>query len=436
MAKSGVLNVYIEDISPRTNWVFKLLFEELLGIPLDISNNLPENPGDEVAVLNYSSRKLPGIPSFTPAGLLSEQGISEQNIQMSEYNDLPVFYAVENGELPFDPFSMAFYLVSRYEEYLPFEADQHGRFPHSMSLAYREGFLDTALVNRLALILKDILINRYPRLKFKARDYSFTPSVDIDIAFAHLGKGFVRTYGAMLKLLLKGNIGEVQSRFKTMQGKADDPYDNFNWLSESFQKHGLEPLYFILAGDSGPYDRNLSLKNKGFADLVRCLSEKAEIGIHPSYASASEAVKIGREIQRLESVTAQKITKSRQHFVRMKFPDTYDALLQAGISDDYSMGYASIGGFRASIASPFRYYNIIKEEETKLLVHPFMFMDTSLDDYMGLKPGQYAKAVGKFIEEVKACKGNLMGIWHNYALANDEEKHLAFRKIIEMAAVK
>ncbi len=434
MARSEVLSVYIEDISPRASWVLRLIFEDLLGLKLSLTDDstLLSIPGK--TVLNYSVAEAPHLLSITPYGLLSETDLKPQDVRMSQYEGLPVFFPTGDGDLPFDPFSMIFYLVSRYEEYLPFKADGHGRFPHTESLAYKEGFLKLAIVNRLALKLKGLLLQKFPDLVCNCPDYRFIPTIDVDIAFAHLGKGFVRTYGAMAKLLLKGNIKEIGKRIRTMQGKAEDPYDNFDLLLSLFSKYSLDPVFFILAGNPGPFDRNLSLKNKLFAGLLIKLSESAELGVHPSYGAGHDHGKIKNEIDRIEAVTGKKVSKSRQHFVRMRFPETYEGLLHNGILEDYSMGYASMSGFRAGIASPFRFYNLRNDEETSLIVHPFIFMDTTLDDYMKLDPKDYPAAVVPLIEEVKAVNGTLIAIWHNYALADDVQKHKAFKDIMKTAS--
>ncbi len=426
-----MVNVLVDDYGPRTQWIFRLMFEEILGMPFVI--NGPDDARAR-AVLNYSAADMPGVPSIRPAGLLAERSISSQQISVEDHDGMPVFYRVKGGDLPFDPFSMAFYLVSRYEEYLPFEPDRHGRFPHTASLAWKEDFLKEPLVNRLAMSIRDLLLKHYPGLPSPTGKYSFFPTVDVDMAYAHLGKGFFRTGAAMAKLLLKGEAGEIRSRVRTMSGKQEDPYDNFERMHRTFEGSGLQAVYFVLAGDRGPYDRNLSTRNRRFASLIRRLDQQAAIGIHPSYRSADEPSRIAKELHRLQRICGRKITKSRQHFVRLSMPDTYRELLRYGITDDYSMGYASICGFRASIANAFSFYDLKYEQPTGLRIHPFMFMDTSLGDYMELKPAQYVSAVQPVIGEVKKYGGTLCGIWHNYALGDDEEKYRAFEEIIELAA--
>ncbi len=429
MARSGVLNVYIEDISPRAKWIFRLVLEDLLGLQLKLTDEIPADQ----PILNYSTKEVPGSLTVRPHGLLSEKDISPREIEMAEYEGMPVFFTTDGGDLPFDLFAMAFYLVSRYEEYLPFEADVHGRFPHTGSLAFKADFLHTPVVDSVADKLRSRLQKHFPALEFKAQQYSFIPTVDVDIAYAHLGKGFVRTWGAMVKLLLKADFSEIGNRFRTMFGNGRDPYDNFDMLLELFSGHKPDPVFFILAGDPGPYDRNLSLENKRFADLLKKLSSKVEIGVHPSYGAGHDVDRIRKEIGRIEKASGKKITKSRQHFLKMGLPETYEALIQAGISEDYSMGYASMPGFRAGIANPFRFYNLKKEEETVLLVHPFIFMDATLSDYMKLEVGEYINAVMPLIDEAIAVQGNLIGIWHNYALEDDINKHRSMKDIFERA---
>ena len=429
MARSGALNVYIEQSSSRTEWIFQLLLEDLLGAEVVFM----DAPVAGETMLNYAGSTLDGAINIKPFGLLAEKGVSKQKIEMGEYDKIPVFFLTEGSDLPFDPFSMSFYLVSRYEEYLPFKADVHGRFPHTESLAFKENFLHLAVVNRCAIWIEKLLKEKFPSLEINTPSYSFQPTIDVDQAFAPRGLGFKRSWGGLAKLILSGKLKEAKDRLSIMNGSLKDPYDNFGIISAVFSGLEPDPIYFILAGKTGKNDRNLSLKNELFASLVKELSDKAKIAIHPSYGAGNNVERIRLEVRGLEKVCEREINCSRQHFVKMTFPDTYEALIQAGITDDYTMGFASISGFRAGIASPFKFYNLEKEEVRPLRIHPFMFMDSTLSDYMHLEPVDYYDAVLPFIEEVKHVQGTLCGIWHNYDLADSKAKHKALKMIVEKA---
>src|SRR5260370_37241730 len=77
----------------------------------------------------------------------------------------------------------------------------------------------------------------------------------------------------------------------------------------------------------------------------------------------------------MEWLPDRTVTRSRQHYIRFTLPGTYRLLLQYGIDRDFSMGYGSINGFRASVASTFYWYDLEKEEKTGLRIFPFCFMD-------------------------------------------------------------
>ena len=69
-------------------------------------------------------------------------------------------------------------------------------------------------------------------------------------------------------------------------------------------------------------------------------------------------------------------------------PSSYNHLLAAGITHDYSMGFADRVGFRAGTCTPFYFYDLDFEIQTPLKVFPFALMDTTLNDYMKLTPKQ------------------------------------------------
>lgn len=427
--------IFSKKDSPRLRYTLNIFFADLLGMSWELVHSKENALTANIPVINYSDEALPGSFQIIPSGLLFEEDVRDLNPKVFIWSGVPVFFEVrDNAELPFDPFSMVFYMVTRYEEYLEHDRDVHGRFIPSNSLAYQYDFLDIPLANIIADKIGNILNDRFGELSVKFPAYTFTPTVDVDIAYAHQGKGIFRAAAGFAKLILTGKIREVRERILVNSGLTDDPYDNFAFQMLVFKDFGLSPLYFMLIGDYGPYDKNISHKNKNFRGLINSLSRDVEVGIHPSYRSFDEPERLEMEISRLEEITGKKITSSRQHFLRMKFPETYRTLIRLGITDDYSMGYASLNGFRAGISIPFYFFDLIDNREKELKIHPFMFMDTAMQDYMGISPEDYLSFVEPLKKRVNFYGGCLTGVWHNYALSNNIEKQEAFLSIIKNAA--
>jgi hypothetical protein len=115
------------------------------------------------------------------------------------------------------------------------------------------------------------------------------------------------------------------------------------------------------------------------------------------------------------------VTSSRQHFIRFTLPETFRQLIDAGIKEDFSMGYGSINGFRASVASPFYWYDLEKEQTTHLLLHPFCYMEANSFYEQKQNPEQALQEMLQYYSEVKKAKGTLITIWHNTFLGTDEK---------------
>ncbi|HEY9115663.1 MAG TPA: polysaccharide deacetylase family protein, partial [Bacteroidales bacterium] len=202
------------------------------------------------------------------------------------------------------------------------------------------------------------------------------------------------------------------------------------------KKYKLKPLYFILFGHYSRFDKNLSIRNLHFRKLIKRLGDYASIGIHPSYNSNDDPRLFAVEIKNLSNVIKKEITSSRQHFLRLTFPETYRNLIDQDITDDYTMGYALLPGFRAGICNSYNFFDLDMEIETHLRLHPFAVMDGTLKDYMELSPEQAIETIRKLIEAVKAVDGTFISLWHNESLSN--EKRWAgwlevYEKMLEMA---
>ena len=413
-----MLLIYTPVINSRINYIFKLMLGRILGLEYSVTDQYNEWQTYDGPKFFYGPQYDGDELFFEQSSLLLNSGTKKVHIEPVMFEGIKAFFPVasRHSVFPFDPFAASFYLVSRYEEYIPLIRDIHGRFPASESLALRYGFLQKPVVNIWAEAIRIVLIKHYPVLKFRKRHFKMIPTIDIDSAFSIRNKGFVRVIGGLIKCLYNREYENVRKRIRVLMGIEKDPFDSFEFQLNVQQRYNFRPIYFVLMADYGPYDKNIPFQNKSFRDIVKFLADYADVGIHTSYASNDEPDLLKIEVQRLSELLNREIHLSRQHFLRLEIPATYHNLLSHDIYNDYTMGFASQPGFRAGICDPYPFYDLDLEAETPLIIHPFQIMDGTLADYLRLTPEEALKYICRLIDEVKAVDGTFMSLWHNESL--------------------
>lgn len=372
--------------------------------------------------LNYSQHSIAANEiRIEPQGLLFQNNIQPQKIHCVRWNDLKAFFQT-GGDLPFDIFSASFYLLTRYEEFLPHEKDMYGRYAHENSLAYKEGFLQLPLVNLWLSEFVKIIKQKFPSFSGQHSAFSFLPTYDVDIAYAYKHKPVTTQLAGIAKELLGFKWSELSCRLKVAAGKANDPFDTYDWLDALHKKYGLHPLYFfLLAEQRKGYDKNINPHSAGLQQLVKATSKKYETGIHPSWQSGDDVHLLTNEIGLLQSIMMKPVIKSRQHYIRMVLPETYRLLIANGIKEDHSMGYGSINGFRASVASSFYWYDLAKDTQSKLLIRPFCYMEANSFFEQHYFAEHAAEELQQYHDVVKSVNGELITIFHNHFITEQKQ---------------
>jgi hypothetical protein len=284
-------------------------------------------------------------------------------------------------------------------------------------LAFKEDFLRLPLVDIWIKNFTNSLKNKFPSLLMHRSSFTFIPTYDIDEAFAYRHKQWWRTIGGFAKDIAGGKWSTVGERFSVLSHKKKDPYDAFEWMDNLNRQFDLKPVYFFLvANKTAGYDKNIIPSKKQMKELILRHSNIYSIGIHPSWQSNDDEEKLKTEILKLGHISGKQIHSSRQHYIRFTLPKTYRQLLNAGISYDYSMGYGSINGFRASVATPFYWYDLEKEEQTSLMIYPFCFMEANSFYEQKFSPQQALEELKHYYNVVKSVDGTLITIWHNHFL--------------------
>jgi hypothetical protein len=404
--------IYSNIPSPRLQYSCSFIFKELLGLDCRTTIDSEEFKNYEGVCINYSATAIKEKEfRITNYELLFEISIKEQPISCFEINRFKAFFKTTDCDYGFDIFAATFYLLSRYEEYLDHTKDMYGRYAHENSLAFKEGFLQLPLINIWA---KDFIAA--VKKKFPSPDYSykaqysifrFKPTYDIDIAYSYKHKGFVRNIGGFLKF-------PSAERLKVLLGWQKDPFDSFTWLHELHQQHKLQATYFFLMAEkNGQYDKNILPHKDVMWQLIKRHAKKYAVGIHPSWQSGDTPDLLMKEKEYLAEIVEKDIIASRQHYIRFNLPEGYQQLIDAGITDDYSMGYGSINGFRASVASSFFWYDLQKDKQTSLRIHPFCFMEANSFYEQHFSAAQAYDELMHYLTICKAVNGTLITIWHN-----------------------
>jgi hypothetical protein len=415
--------IYSPAVTNRLQYTCSFIFKEQWKQEFAITDNIEEFTLHNGAKVNYSASRIKTEEFWlASSSLLFESDIRQQKIECSTVNGNKAFFKTYDSDFPFDVFAATFYLLSRYEEYLPHTNDMYGRYAHENSLAFKEGFLKLPLIDiwlrDLALAIK----KKYSTLPagrqvFDAQYplFNFVPTYDIDIAYSYKYKGVLRNVGSFIK-------SPSAERVKVLAGVQKDPFDAYEWMDGLHAQYNLQPLYFFLtAQKNGAYDKNILPNTFGFTRLAKQHAAKYETGIHPSWQSGDNFLLLKQEKKILEHITGKHITKSRQHYIRIHLPSGYRRLLEAGITDDYSMGYGSINGFRASVASSFYWYDLEKDEPSHLRLHPFCFMDAnSFYEQKYSAEQAYDEAI-QYLNVCKKVNGTLITIWHNNFLGTSKQ---------------
>ena len=412
--------LYCQNKTPRLTYAVEFIGKELFDVPISITSDKAEFVEFAGPKINYSGNETGAGEYFLkPVALLFETELRNQDIECFELNFYKAFFET-SGDFPFDIFAACFYLLSRYEEYLPHDKDEFGRFAHTSSLAYKENFLQTPLINIWLHDFKKSLKEKFPVLIFHHGYFKFLPTYDIDIAYSYLHKGWKRNVGGFFRSLLKGNWSEIKERMLVLGGKKKDPYDAYEWLDSLHLYCRTRAYYFfLLAKDVKNYDKNISPSSEALRNLIRYHAGGYTVGIHPSWQSGDNNELLTEEVQTLEEIIEKKVAYSRQHYIRLTMPETYRHLIEVGVEKDFSMGYGTINGFRASFAGSFPWYDLKNEFKTNLQLFPFCFMDANSFYEQKLNAGQALHELMTYYHSVKKVNGLMVTIWHNQFLGSD-----------------
>ena len=418
--------IYSEHKNSRIEYAIKT-FCSLAGIKnVSLTDDETVFTNENGNKLWYSSKTSNHEHQIIPHSLLTETGTKNQELKIENWDESPCFFKTSERKLPFDIFAASFWLLTRYEEYLPFTADNHSRYSGKNSFLFKNNLLLQPLIDQWGKKFVEVL-----KIETEKKSIVKTLTIDVDNAFAFAHKGTVRSLGGSVRNLIKTDFGAFKDRIKVARGKMKDPFDTYEYILEKSNENKVNLNFFFLLGDRGKNDTNLSHLTKELREKIKFISQFAECGIHPSYQSFLDENKVKEEVSRLENIIGKKVTISRQHFLRMQLPKTYQILINCGITEDHTMGFADEPGYRAGTSQPFYWYDLSNEKETNLRVFPFVMMDATLKRYLGLSPEKALEYSQNIYDSLKNTGGNFTLLWHNESV-NDYWKWKGWQRVFEV----
>ncbi len=341
--------------------------------------------------------KIEGIPFLFGSNLIEKKGST----------------IVIHADFP----ASAFCFLSRYEELcLPELRDEHGRFNAQWSLLTKNGFLARPLVDEYTAFIRNLLQETGRQMPIKQGKLSkLWLTHDVDIPFYCQGlRSFTREAlkGAGIKTALRLAMKKAES----------DPYYTFRYFFDTDSRAAslcsfpVEGIYFFKAGGNSLHDKPVyNLASNRIRHLLYVVqNEGFQIGLHGSYSSGKTG-QVSKEKKRLEKAIKKNIYSFRQHFLRACEPFGFNNLENSGITDDFTMGYADMAGFRLGTCRPVRWIDPSSGRLTSLQLHPLAIMDNTLfqTSYMGLSFDKAKDYCLYLVEQARLHGGELCLLWHN-----------------------
>ena len=423
-----MLLIFTHKITNRLTYTAKQLFEKILGMEITFTTKVEDFIKHSGPKMTYSKQPLQNEFFVRSNDLLFEQGINDLEIKVMDWDGIPCFFSAgEKSALPFDIFSASFFLLSRYEEYLPHVKDSVGRFPVKESMAYQHKFLELPVVDLWAFKMLDALKERFPEIEHREKSYNFTSIINVTTSHAFAMRGLSRTLGGFLLDFWGLKFRSIADRFSVLLGLKKDPFDNFYNLVDIHKKFPIKTMFFFQFAKHSAHDKNISTNNNQFRYLIKSVADYSEVSLSTSFLSSTDKTVLKEEKKQLASLINRPVNYSRLRYNRVNVPATYRNLVETEFTDDFSMGYTHEIGFRAGTCTPFHFYDINMEVRQPLKVHPFAMHDYALLNFNNKE--EVFEKMDKVYRVVKQVKGDFVVVFSNELLGG--KHHLDWMELYQ-----
>ena len=366
-------------VRPRIIYVFRHFFQHRLGQEVSFTSDVGVFVAHSGPKMSYGDVPLGNEFFIAANGLLADQGVNSVDISVFQWEGMPAFFATSaKSQLPFDFFAASFYLMSRYEEYMPYVPDDLGRFKVEQSLAYNHNFLDLPLIDMWFECFVAAWTDFFELPPFTQQVSTTELVIEIPQLYAYKYKTIFRSFFEGLYDFGRLRFAKTFDRLMVILRFREDPLIGLIEQMEAFRSTAVSFRFFALYAALGIHDKSLSVFSKKHQQELKSLSDYAPTAPLASFESTQKSQKLVQDITRFSGLIHRPIKAIRQHKLVLRFPDTYRTYASLGIKHDYSMQYPDVPGFRASTAHPFRFYDLGEEQQTPLTIHPICLSESHI----------------------------------------------------------
>lgn len=428
-----------DDNHAERKYAAKLLIEDFLGLQVHQEFGSYQHTvielenGRQLVLEDHFFQKFPADKSYLskvnlPVNL---SFLKKQETPFIPESDLPVIFGTKELEISdrqivcgVDVFASAFFMLTRWEEFVSDERDQHDRFPAGASIAWKNGFLHRPVVNELVEMLWNMLVQLGIRQERKSRTFEALVTHDVDrpqllpdaFSFVKKAGGDVVKRHSWQELEFT-----LRSFIQTRTGRKKDPWDTFDYLMDVSERHNLRSHFFFMSGGRTAFDNFFDVRNSFARAVLKKIEKRGHvIGFHPSYEAHTDETQFRKELQILQSLTEQKINCGRQHFLRFEVPATWQIWEDNNLTWESSMGHAGQPGFRCGVCYPFPVFNILSRQQLALKEIPLTVMEGTYVFYLKASPDEMFEDISSLVSTVKKYQGTFVLLWHNSSFNSPE----------------
>lgn len=408
--------IYTQNTSQRLHYVADFIQSQFEDLEFTLISELESIDSKTEKIIHYGNGNESSFFTIQDKGIVLVG--SEKEPEIDYINHLPVLYKSVRDDCGFDIFKAVLWVLT-FQTEIRVESnqkDKHGRVSAKNHLFAEKKKYKIPVVDYWIDHFINSLNKKFSLQIVRKKLYSFSIGIDIDQAWKYKNKSILKTYGGIVKAFFKINLAEVRQRIDVLLHNTRDPFDTFN-LFDKLQLERDQLIYFILNGNNRDYDPNHSIHHREYKKLLLHLHSKHPLGIHPSYNSIEQAELIEKEKKELEelltTISTHSIYQSRQHYLRIKIPDTILQLEKLGIREEYSMSFFDDTGFRTGTSHPFYFYDLIEDRITDIKINPVIAMDRTYLQYLKYTHDEVLSDFAQLILEVKKFQGHGHIIWHN-----------------------